>query len=209
AEVEVLGSPLGLMIRGGSEYGLGIYITGVDKNSAAQKAGLQIGDQILEANNESFLTITHDTAVNIMKYSRKLKLALRRVGKIPYSYHDETTRSAWPTNGDATLTMIDVKSQRVLSPAQHMELKSVIEDYAAGRRPIEDLLFTAKEILISPDKLGLLTEVREVVRLEDQAKFDQAVFPSTSTTTNLHHHHQQFPSTSSFDLDQDKVRRRT
>lgn len=30
------------MIRGGIEYGLGIYITGVDKDSVADRAGLMV-----------------------------------------------------------------------------------------------------------------------------------------------------------------------
>ena len=30
------------MIRGGSEYGLGIYVTGVDRSSAADSAGLRV-----------------------------------------------------------------------------------------------------------------------------------------------------------------------
>lgn len=30
------------MIRGGVEYGLGIFITGVDKDSVADKAGLMV-----------------------------------------------------------------------------------------------------------------------------------------------------------------------
>lgn len=34
------GQSLGLMIRGGLEYGLGIYVTGVDKDSVADRAGL-------------------------------------------------------------------------------------------------------------------------------------------------------------------------
>ena len=33
---------LGLMIRGGSEFGLGIYITGLDRNSVAENAGLKV-----------------------------------------------------------------------------------------------------------------------------------------------------------------------
>ncbi|GFY63469.1 hypothetical protein TNIN_109271 [Trichonephila inaurata madagascariensis] len=37
------GLSLGLMIRGGAEYGLGIYITGVDESSAADLAGLMVG----------------------------------------------------------------------------------------------------------------------------------------------------------------------
>lgn len=34
------GQSLGLMIRGGIEYGLGIYVTGVDKDSVSDIAGL-------------------------------------------------------------------------------------------------------------------------------------------------------------------------
>lgn len=36
------GRSLGLMIRGGAEYSLGIYITGVDKGSAAECGGLKV-----------------------------------------------------------------------------------------------------------------------------------------------------------------------
>ena len=36
------GKSLGLMIRGGSEYSLGIYITGVDKGSEAESTGLKV-----------------------------------------------------------------------------------------------------------------------------------------------------------------------
>lgn len=36
------GQSLGLMIRGGVEYGLGIFITGVDKDSVADMAGLMV-----------------------------------------------------------------------------------------------------------------------------------------------------------------------
>ena len=36
------GISLGLMIRGGIEYGLGVYVTGIDSNSLADKAGLKV-----------------------------------------------------------------------------------------------------------------------------------------------------------------------
>ena len=36
------GQSLGLMIRGGIEYGLGIFVTGVDKDSVAERAGLMV-----------------------------------------------------------------------------------------------------------------------------------------------------------------------
>ena len=38
----VVNDNLGLMIRGGIEYGLGIYITGVDEESAAFRNGLRV-----------------------------------------------------------------------------------------------------------------------------------------------------------------------
>lgn len=39
------GQSLGLMIRGGIEYGLGIYVTGVDKDSVADRAGLNVSNK--------------------------------------------------------------------------------------------------------------------------------------------------------------------
>lgn len=40
------GRCLGLMIRGGAEYGLGIYITGVDPGSAADAGALKVSQQL-------------------------------------------------------------------------------------------------------------------------------------------------------------------
>lgn len=39
------GRSLGLTIRGGAEYGLGIYITGVDPGSEAEISGLKVRGQ--------------------------------------------------------------------------------------------------------------------------------------------------------------------
>jgi len=36
------GAKLGLTIRGGSDYGLGIYIAGVDPDGMAEEAGLKV-----------------------------------------------------------------------------------------------------------------------------------------------------------------------
>ena len=89
---------LGLMIRGGIDYGLGIYVTGVDKakkelklmlswginhtcvrstfpllqNSCASVHGILAGDEILEVNGRSFSgRVTHDEAVRILTYSEQ------------------------------------------------------------------------------------------------------------------------------------------
>ncbi|XP_033951816.1 whirlin isoform X1 [Pseudochaenichthys georgianus] len=79
------GRSLGLMIRGGAEYALGIYITGVDQGSAAECGGLKVGDQILEVNGHSFLSIPHDEAVRVLKSSRHLMMTVKDVGRLPHA----------------------------------------------------------------------------------------------------------------------------
>ncbi|XP_004558668.1 whirlin isoform X2 [Maylandia zebra] len=79
------GRSLGLMIRGGAEYGLGIYITGVDPGSAADIGGLKVGDQILEVNGQSFVTISHDEAVHILKTGYNLLMNVRDVARLPHA----------------------------------------------------------------------------------------------------------------------------
>nr|XP_039330665.1 whirlin isoform X5 [Saimiri boliviensis boliviensis] len=79
------GRSLGLTIRGGAEYGLGIYITGVDPGSEAEGSGLKVGDQILEVNGWSFLNILHDDAVRLLKSSRHLILTVKDVGRLPHA----------------------------------------------------------------------------------------------------------------------------
>ncbi|XP_052790339.1 whirlin-like [Mya arenaria] len=78
------GQGLGLMIRGGRDFGLGIYISGVDSMSIADKAGLKVGDQILDVNGESFLDIGHADAVRILKNSKQLVFTIKDVGKLPF-----------------------------------------------------------------------------------------------------------------------------
>ncbi|XP_013420098.2 uncharacterized protein LOC106180619 [Lingula anatina] len=79
------GQSLGLMIRGGSEFGLGIYLTGVDPLSVAENAGLKVGDQILDVNGESFLDISHANAVKVLKASKHMIMTVKDVGRLPYA----------------------------------------------------------------------------------------------------------------------------
>ncbi|XP_004638525.1 whirlin isoform X6 [Octodon degus] len=97
------GRSLGLTIRGGAEYGLGIYITGVDAGSEAESSGLKVGDQILEVNGRSFLSILHDEAVKLLKSSPHLILTVKDVGRLPHarSTVDETKWIASSRIGDS------------------------------------------------------------------------------------------------------------
>ncbi|XP_057405395.1 whirlin isoform X4 [Balaenoptera acutorostrata] len=96
------GRSLGLTIRGGAEYGLGIYITGVDPGSEAESSGLKVGDQILEVNGQSFLSILHDEAVRLLKSSQHLILTVKDVGRLPHARTtvDETKWIASSRIGD-------------------------------------------------------------------------------------------------------------
>ncbi|XP_027963525.1 whirlin isoform X5 [Eumetopias jubatus] len=98
------GRSLGLTIRGGAEYGLGIYVTGVDPDSEAESSGLKVGDQILEVNGRSFLNILHDEAVKLLKSSQHLILTVKDVGRLPHARTtvDETKWIASSRIGDTS-----------------------------------------------------------------------------------------------------------
>ncbi|XP_016346736.1 whirlin isoform X2 [Sinocyclocheilus anshuiensis] len=95
------GRSLGLMIRGGAEYSLGIYITGVDRGSAAECGGLKVGDQILEVNGRSFLSIPHDEAVRVLKSSQHLMMTVKDVGRLPHA-RTVVGETKWITSSQIT-----------------------------------------------------------------------------------------------------------
>lgn len=55
----------GFSIRGGSEHGIGIFISWIEPGSNAEKCGLQVGDQILKANDTNLDRINHYDAVMV------------------------------------------------------------------------------------------------------------------------------------------------
>lgn len=56
---------LGFSIRGGSEHGVGIFVSLVEPGSMAEKEGLRVGDQILKVNDKVFDRFTHAEAVKV------------------------------------------------------------------------------------------------------------------------------------------------
>uniref|UniRef100_A0A2H1WBJ5 SFRICE_030900 n=1 Tax=Spodoptera frugiperda TaxID=7108 RepID=A0A2H1WBJ5_SPOFR len=147
------GQSLGLMIRGGLEYNLGIYITGVDKDSVADRAGLMVGDQILEVNNQSFIDVTHDEAVAQLKYHKRMSLVVRDVGKVPHACTAYGEREAAPSITGTYETC------RLLKSLKHtFETKQFWQQ--KGR----------------PAQYTLLTEIREFMLPEDRARFDELVY---------------------------------
>ncbi|XP_035878013.1 whirlin isoform X4 [Phyllostomus discolor] len=98
---------LGFSIRGGSEHGVGIYVSLVEPGSLAEKEGLRVGDQILRVNDKSLSRVTHAEAVKALKGSKKLVLSVYSAGRVPggyvtnhiYTWVDPQGRSISPPSG--------------------------------------------------------------------------------------------------------------
>ncbi|KAG8551557.1 hypothetical protein GDO81_004164 [Engystomops pustulosus] len=74
---------LGFSIRGGSEHGLGIFVSKVEEGSSADMAGLCVGDKIAEVNGISLENITMGSAVKVLTGNNRLRMMVRRMGKVP------------------------------------------------------------------------------------------------------------------------------
>ncbi|XP_017339122.1 PDZ domain-containing protein 7 [Ictalurus punctatus] len=85
---------LGLNIRGGTEYGLGIYVSKLDPGGLAEQGGIKMGDQILSANGVSFEDITHSRAVEVLKSQHHLTLTIKEAGRYP-AYQELVAEYSW------------------------------------------------------------------------------------------------------------------
>ncbi|XP_063195384.1 PDZ domain-containing protein 7 isoform X3 [Chroicocephalus ridibundus] len=74
---------LGFSVRGGSEHGLGIFVSKVEEGSAAEQAGLCVGDKITEVNSVSLENITMSSAVKVLTGNNRLRMVIRRMGRVP------------------------------------------------------------------------------------------------------------------------------
>ncbi|KAL4842037.1 hypothetical protein H8958_021643 [Nasalis larvatus] len=74
---------LGFSVRGGSEHGLGIFVSKVEEGSNAERAGLCVGDKITEVNGLSLESITMGSAVKVLTGSSRLHMMVRRMGRVP------------------------------------------------------------------------------------------------------------------------------
>ncbi|XP_069140094.1 PDZ domain-containing protein 7-like isoform X2 [Argopecten irradians] len=126
---------LGFNIRGGVEYGIGIYISKVDKGSIAERHGVRVGDQILEVNGISFSNISHPNAVDVLRSETHLILTLRDMGRYPaykelfaeYSWNSQTNTLSSSRSGTSRVRQtklrdmaLDKGSQR--SRALHLRV---------------------------------------------------------------------------------------
>ncbi|XP_047248554.1 harmonin isoform X3 [Girardinichthys multiradiatus] len=74
---------LGLSVRGGLEFGSGLYISQIVKDGQAYNVGLQVGDEIVRINGYSISSCIHEEVISLIKTKKIVSLKVRHVGMIP------------------------------------------------------------------------------------------------------------------------------
>ncbi|XP_048829448.1 harmonin isoform X1 [Brienomyrus brachyistius] len=84
---------LGLSVRGGLEFGCGLFISQIVKDGQADSVGLQIGDEIVRINGYSIGSCIHEEVISLIRTKKTVSLKVKHVGMIPVkSSTDEPLR---------------------------------------------------------------------------------------------------------------------
>ncbi|XP_076778468.1 PDZ domain-containing protein 7 isoform X2 [Arvicanthis niloticus] len=113
---------LGFNIRGGKEFGLGIYVSKVDHGGLAEENGIKVGDQVLAANGVRFDDISHSQAVEVLKGQTHIMLTIKETGRYP-AYKEMVSEYCW-------LDRLSNGVLQQLSPAS--ESSSSVSSYASS-----------------------------------------------------------------------------
>ncbi|XP_048341298.1 harmonin isoform X1 [Sphaerodactylus townsendi] len=74
---------LGISVRGGVEFGCGLFISQLMKGGQADNVGLQVGDEIVRINGYSISSCTHEEVINLIRTKKIVSIKVRYVGMIP------------------------------------------------------------------------------------------------------------------------------
>ncbi|XP_060572635.1 whirlin-like isoform X2 [Ruditapes philippinarum] len=154
------GESLGIMIRGGREFGLGIYISGVDTHSLAEEAGMKIGDQILDVNERSFLDITHAEAVGVLKTSKYLMFTTKDVGKLPFA-RTKIDQTSWMSKNQQRKGRQRTESQSTDSMLTEASSKNSVFRKGIGSQLMYNTSISTKWDLIEKQALQLLNDTEQ------------------------------------------------
>lgn len=113
-------------------------------------------------NNQSFLEVTHDEAVSLLKYHKRMSLLVRDVGKVPHScttvepepwdpYSPTGTRSRRKC---AASTMVEEKARSLLGRHHFASLSYYIAEYSGRGMTIDAFVAVLLEMLDTPEKVS-------------------------------------------------------
>ncbi|KAM6157694.1 harmonin isoform 2-T2 [Rhynchocyon petersi] len=74
---------LGLSVRGGLEFGCGLFISHLIKGGQADSIGLQVRDEIVRINGYSISSCTHEEVINLIRTKKTVSIKVRHIGLIP------------------------------------------------------------------------------------------------------------------------------
>ncbi|XP_037595446.1 PDZ domain-containing protein 7 isoform X2 [Cebus imitator] len=136
---------LGFNIRGGKEFGLGIYVSKVDHGGLAEENGIKVGDQVLAANGIRFDDISHSQAVEVLKGQTHIMLTIKETGRYP-AYKEMVSEYCW-------LDRLSNGVLQQLSPAS--ECSSSVSScassapYSSGSQPSDRI-----DVCLGPEEPG-------------------------------------------------------
>ncbi|XP_061078846.1 harmonin isoform X1 [Conger conger] len=74
---------LGISVRGGLEFGCGLFISQIVKDGQAANVGLQVGDEIMRINGYSISSCIHEEVISLIRTKKTVSVKVRHVGMIP------------------------------------------------------------------------------------------------------------------------------
>ncbi|KAG7254258.1 hypothetical protein CRUP_023827, partial [Coryphaenoides rupestris] len=117
---------LGFSIRGGSEHGVGIYVSLVEPGSSAEREGLRIGDQIVTVNDVVFDRVTHIDAVK-----EYVSDAAGEEGEVVVKVHFKYTLALSVPAYISYRELQDRVAHKLGQPPANLRLRTVLE-YGGG-----------------------------------------------------------------------------
>ncbi|NXN14048.1 WHRN protein, partial [Indicator maculatus] len=118
----------------------------------------QVGDQILEVNGRSFLSIPHEEAVRLLKSSRHLMMTVKDVGRLP---HARTTvdETRWIASSQIGDTLVSSAGYELLAePVCCLPLQPVFYRGLAGSQVTLSSMVNQTRVMLEEQARHLLNE---------------------------------------------------
>ncbi|KAB0373134.1 hypothetical protein FD755_014793 [Muntiacus reevesi] len=168
------GRSLGLTIRGGAEYGLGIYVTGVDPGSEAESSGLKVrGPRLQGEGCGARLQVGETGRGGSCVFPGDL--TAEGTNKLGFYKGPAGSQVTLSSLGNQTRVLLEEQARHLLTEQERATLAYYLEEYRGGSVSVEALVMALFELLNTHAKFSLLSEVRGTISPQDLDRFDHLV----------------------------------
>ncbi|KAF6024511.1 USH1C [Bugula neritina] len=131
--------PLGFSIRGGLEFGFGVYVSAVEPGLQAHRKGLLVGDRIYRVNGYSLRSALQREVISLMFSRRLLVLAVKHVGRMPFYIDSFTGKVVWlEVNNSLVLPDISSSLLHLDTSFSHLQTQSQSQQFIDLINCLED-----------------------------------------------------------------------